>query len=272
MSLPTDILMITHARPEYTRLSLARLLDTADEHTRIWIWHNGNHEPTLSVVRDLSSHSRVHSFVHSPENKPLREPTNWFWQNASGHLLGKIDDDCLMPPGWIETLRAAHAEVPKLGALACWHYLEEDVVPELAARKLRRFGKHSVMVNCWVGGSGYLMKRTCIEQCGLIPRRSSFTHYCITLAQHGWINGWHFPLVLQEHMDDPRSPHTLLKTDADLRRSTPLSARTFGAGSLQEWIDALKADARAVQAASPTPEHHRRWKRRFRRARRAIGL
>jgi hypothetical protein len=31
----TDVLMITYNRQEYTELSLSRLLDTADRHTRI---------------------------------------------------------------------------------------------------------------------------------------------------------------------------------------------------------------------------------------------
>lgn len=34
-----DVLMITYNRAEYTRRALARLLDTADETMRIWVWH-----------------------------------------------------------------------------------------------------------------------------------------------------------------------------------------------------------------------------------------
>ena len=42
-----DILMITYNRPEYTRLSLERLLATCDESMRVWVWHNGTDEETL---------------------------------------------------------------------------------------------------------------------------------------------------------------------------------------------------------------------------------
>src|SRR5437762_1338791 len=126
-----DLLMITYNRPEYTRLSLERLLDTCDTRTRIWLWHNGDDSKTLAVVRSFANHPRVHCFHHSRENKKLREPTNWFWSRAPGKLLGKVDDDCLVPAKWIEILSRAHDDVPQFGIVSCWHLLQEDFSPEL---------------------------------------------------------------------------------------------------------------------------------------------
>src|SRR5688500_14710804 len=103
-----DILMITYNRPDYTLLSLARLLDSCDPSMRVWLWHNGGHAETLDAVKSMANHPRVHHFHHSVENKRLREPTNWFWQNADGDYVSKIDDDNLMTPGWGQRLRAAH--------------------------------------------------------------------------------------------------------------------------------------------------------------------
>ena len=68
------------------------------------------------------------------------------------------------------------------------------------------------------------MKWRCIAERGLLRERQQFTNYANDLARHDWINGWHYPFIPEEHMDDPRSPDTMLRTDDDLRRRNPLSA------------------------------------------------
>jgi len=253
----TDILMITYNRPDYTRRTLPRLLETCDEHTRVWLWHNGNDQETLEIVRQLSTHPRVARFHHSPENRKLNDATNWMWENSDGDLLGKVDDDCLMPPGWVERLRDAHRAVACLGVVGCWHFVPEDVVPELVARKLRRFaGGHEVMVNCWVGGSGYLLKRECVRQQGLLSPGSNFSAYCVALAARGWINGWYHPFIYQQHLDDPRVPGTGLANQAEFERRFPLTAATFRCRTLDEWRESLHEDALLVQKASVDPFDH----------------
>ncbi len=87
-----DILMITHNRPDYTRLALRRLLDSCDETMRVWLWHNGDHAPTLEAVRGFAEHPRVHRFHVSPANKKLREPTNWVLAEGDGEYFAKVDD------------------------------------------------------------------------------------------------------------------------------------------------------------------------------------
>lgn len=256
-----DVLMITHKRPGYTRLSLSRLLETCDPGMRVWLWHNGGDEETLDVVRTFLDHPNVFRFHHSPDNKKLREPTNWFFENSQAEFLAKVDDDCLMPFGWATVLRQAHEDNLCFGAICCWHFHEDDFDPELAANKIKSFaGNHSILLNCWIAGSGYLMKRACIEQAGLIRPTESFTQYCIRLSKAGWVNGWYFPFLVQDHMDDPRSVHTMLKTDEDLFKWMPLTSRTFGAESLKGWTESLIADAKLIQTASPDPAHYYGWR------------
>lgn len=262
MSVPlTDILMITYNRPRYTGLALERLLDTCDDTMRVWVWHNGGDAKTLATVQSLRDHPRLFEFHHCPENRKLREPTNWFWENSTGDLVGKVDDDCLMPAGWVQTLRKAHMDVPEFGVLGCWPFLEEDYVPELAEPKTRTFpGGHRLLTNCWVGGSGYLMKRRCFEEVGPIVDGQSFTGYCVQLAVRGRINGWYLPLLCQDHMDDPRSEHTSLKTDADFQRLRPLTAKTFEIDTLEGWVDFIREDARSLLRASADPKHYVGWR------------
>jgi len=135
MTARLDVLMLTYNRPMYTERALRRLLDEADAHTRIWVWHNGGDEDTLAVVRSFEDHPRLHTVLRSPVNRKLREPTNWFWQHADAPLLGKVDDDCLVPEGWIESLRAAHECEPKLGVISAWPFRAEDLDASRADRK-----------------------------------------------------------------------------------------------------------------------------------------
>lgn len=249
-----DILMITHNRPVYTRLSLSRLLETADESCRVWLWHNGTEEETLEVVRSFESHPRVHRFHHSVENKKLTEPTNWLWRHAKGDFLSKVDDDCLVPEGWADTLRRALSDEPRFGVLGCWRFMDEDFEYDRAAWKIRTYrGGHRILQNCWVEGSGYLMKRECLRDLGLLKGNMSFPQYCKRLAVRGWINGWLYPFVRQEHMDDPRSTHCALKSDADLLRQQPLTAKRFGIQTLEDRVRQIRQYALNVQSASLDP-------------------
>lgn len=252
-----DVLMITHNRPEYTELALSRLFETCPEGCRIWLWHNGTDQRTLSVVDKFISHPRVFRFKHSEENRMLREPTNWFWSNAKGALLGKVDDDCLMPHGWIERLAAIHSDEPKAGALSSWPFLQDDYKEELAARKLITLkGGHKLLHNLWVGGSGYLVKRQSVEQIGLLRDRDSFSGWCVRLAKAGYLNGWPVPLLLMDHMDDPASPHTLIRSEADFQARASPNTRRTGVNSYEEYCQRARSGAVEVQTASTKTWRH----------------
>lgn len=260
-----DILMISFRRPEYLRLALPRLLETCDERSRVWLWHNGTDERTLEVVHEYLRHPHVHAFQHSPENVGLREPTNWLWSSADGDYVSKVDDDCLVPHGWVQTLRQAHEDHDRFGAIACWRFYDEDFVPEHAHPRIGRYpGGHRMMRNLWVQGSGYLLPRRVVRDQGLLRPGQSFTQYCIEVARSGRENGWYYPFLPEEHMDDPRSPHSLLRADGDLERYLPLSARQTGVRSLAQWTDQMRRSAVVAQTASLDPRHYAGWRLRRR--------
>ena len=259
-----DALMITYNRSEYTRKSLSRLIDTADEDTRIWIWHNGKDEETLDVVREFIDHPSIHKFHHSLENKGLTDPTNWIWENSNGGFLSKIDDDCLMPYGWTDTLRQAHESNDCFGVIGCWRFPEEDFVPDVAARKIQEFEcGHKLMRSAWIEGSGYMMKRRCVEKNGLLQNGETFTQYCKRLTLDGWVHGWYYPFLYQEHFDDPRSPNTLLKSNEDMQKWAPLSALRNGVDTVDAWENQLKRSARLLQEAEYQKKYYSGWRKSF---------
>lgn len=248
------VLMITHNRPKYTNLSLSRLCETASQNLRVTIWDNGSDSATKEVVSKFRNHWCVERVIFNDTNEKLLGPTNWFWENnLDADLLGKVDDDCLVPDNWISVLEEAHREIPQAGMLGCWHFLKEDFKYHLAKNKIHTFGRHQIMRNCWVGGSGYLMKREVLDKNGLLKPNETFTDFCIRASAKGFINGWYYPLLYQEHLDDPRSKHTAIRSDEDFQRLIPLSARKFGIKTREEWIQRLLKSSQALQEYSIDP-------------------
>jgi glycosyltransferase involved in cell wall biosynthesis len=268
----TNVLMITYNRAEAVRRSLPRLLETCPDDCSVWLWHNGTDEETLSVVQQYSADPRVERFHHSPENQKLRAPTNWLWTESSATYVSKVDDDCLVSPGWLQTLRIAHEDYAGFGVIGSWRHYPDEFVPDLANRKIRTFpGGHRVMQNHWVQGSGYLMKRQDVETIGVLEPNQSFTGWCIQLARRGRTNGFYYPFIFEDHMDDPRSENTLLRTDADLLNNLPLTARRNSVRSLAEWEQRNRQAARLLQGASLDMRHYTGWRPIARRARRRVA-
>lgn len=248
------ILMITYNRPSYTELSLKTLFDNTPETAKVVVWDNASEEPTKTVVKKYENHPRVDRIIFNSTNEKLRRPTNWFFENyRDADFLGKVDDDCLVPAGWCDTLQRAHRDIPEAGILGCWHFLPEDFNEEVASKKIFHYGGHRIMRNCWVGGSGYLMKREVLDKLGLLREGENFTTYCLRGAAKGFINGWYFPFLFQEHMDDPRTEHTGIRTEEDFRKLIPLSAVNFNISSRDAWIHRLRQSARSLQAYSIDP-------------------
>ena len=61
-------------------------------------------------------------------------------------------------------------------------------------------------------------------------------------------------------MDDPRTEHTLLKSDRDLEKYMPLSAQTFGVTTMAEWISLQQKCAKGVHEAPADPRAFSRWR------------
>lgn len=268
-----DIIMITYRSSGYLHLSLPRLLDTLGEHDRVWLWHNGDDEATIEALRPFTKDARVHRYHHSRENVKLHEPTSWLWRESSARFVSKVDDDCRVSPGWLDTFTAAHDANPQFGVIGSWRHPAEDFREDLASRKIEQFaGGHQLMRNLWVQGSGYLMPRSLVESHGVLKPDESFTRYCIRVERNGAVNGFYFPFVPEEHMDDPRSPHTLIHTDNDLRDRMPLSAKANGVSTVAAWTQQLVRSAYVLQAASLDPRNYSGWRAKVRSGRRRLAL
>lgn len=263
-----DLIFIAYNRLPYVKLTLPRLLEDPTEEFSLTIWDNGSTDGTREYLSSVDD-PRIVRKVFPNENAYLHGAVNDLVRNSSADLIGMVFDDILATPGWTRTLAKAHADVPEFGMIGSWHFPAEDFDYELAKPKIQKFGQHQVIRNAWTGVGAGLVKVKTMRECG--PLESSrTTNYWIQMALRGYINGYYYPLILADHLDDPRAPHSRIKSEEDFQRHAPTTAKCRGVRSLDEWVQWCRRDALTVQTASINPKLYIGWRGRLRRIRRRI--
>lgn len=212
-----DLAFVTWNRLEYTKLSLERLLADPDEEFRVTVWDNASTDGTREYLESVSD-SRVVDIVFADSNVGQIEAVNTIWARSDADLVGKVDNDCLQTPGWTRTLAQAHRDIPELGVVACWHYFADDFDHDRARHKIQQYGGHQILRHPWTCGTGLLVKRSTVEDLGPMTGTST-TQYWMEMARRGYVNGFYYPLIFQEHMDDPKSPHSRLKDEESYQQA-----------------------------------------------------
>ena len=208
-----DLAFITHNRLDYTKLALASVLADPQEQFSLTLWDNASTDGTARYLENEVRDPRIKEVVLSKKNVGQIAAVNEVWGRSRGDLVGKLDNDCLLTPGWTKTLAQAHHDVPELGVVACWHFMPEDFDYEKAKPKIQAFGRHQLLRHPWTCGTGLLVKRSAYQRLGPM-RGDGTTSYWLRMANAGYVNGFYYPLVYQEHMDDIRSQHNRCRTMA----------------------------------------------------------
>lgn len=220
------LVLPTHNRLYYTQQTISRLLEDGAEEFELYLWDNASTDETPEYLKSLKD-PRIQEVILSKDNVGQTGAMNYAWNKTKTELVGKLDNDCLVTPGWTSIFAQAHKDIPELGALGMWHFFIEDFDYERAKHKIQQFNGHQIFRHPWVAGSGFIIKRqTFIEQ-GPWKEGNMVgtTYYFLKMAMSNYINGWHYPLVLQEHMDDPKSSHCLIVDEESYRRFERI---TFG--------------------------------------------
>ena len=258
-----DLLFIAYNRLPYVKLTLPTLLDDPTEEFSLTIWDNGSTDGTREYLSSVDD-PRIVRKVFPNGNAYLHGAVNDLVSRSSADLIGMVFDDILVTPGWTRTLAKAHADVPEFGMIGSWHFPSDDFDYKLAKHKIQKFGHHQVIRNVWTGVGGGLVKVKTMRECG--PLESSrTTYYWIQMALRGYINGYYFPLILADHLDDPRSPHSRIKSEKDFQREPPTTAICNGYNSMNEWVQSLRKDALIIQTAGIDPMQYVGWRGKFRR-------
>jgi glycosyltransferase involved in cell wall biosynthesis len=213
-----ELVFITYNRLYYTRLALASILADPAEVFSLTIWDNASTDGTIDYLKNHVNDHRIKDIIFSKENLGQITAVNTVWSNSRADLLGKLDNDCLVTPGWTRKLARAHEDIDKLGVIACWHYFEDDFDYQRAGHKIQTFSCHQILRHPWTCGTGLLIKRDIFKKFGPIQSKAT-SKYWLKIASKGYINGFYYPFIYQEHMDDPKSEYTKLKDEQSYQQA-----------------------------------------------------
>lgn len=260
-----DLVFITYNRLHYTKLALTSILADKMEEFSLTIWDNSSTDGTGEYLKNEVNDPRIKDIVFSKVNVGQIAAVNTVWSKSKADLLGKLDNDCLVTPGWTKTLAQAHEDIDNLGVVACWHYFEDDFDYQRAKHKIQSYGRHQILRHPWTCGTGILLKRSTFEEFGPIKHRAT-TKYWQQMAMKGYVNGFYYPLILQEHMDDPKSEHSRLKDEESYQQAKSV---TFGINSAgQETLeDRWHWRQKVLSNLLDDPwqaDYYQRWRRKIR--------
>jgi glycosyltransferase involved in cell wall biosynthesis len=213
-----DLVFITFNRLGYTRLALQSILADPNETFSLSIWDNASTDGTAEYLKNEINDPRIRRIHLSDTNIGQTAAVNAIWSQSKADLLGKLDNDCLVTPGWTQILAQAHRDIEKLGVVACWHFFEDDFDTQRAADKIQTFGPHRIFRHPWTCGTGLLIKNETYRRMGPIDSKA-MTKYWLNMAAAGYINGFYYPLIYQEHMDDPKSRYAAIKSEEDFQKA-----------------------------------------------------
>ena len=213
-----DLVFISYNRLNYTKLALESILADPNEEFSLTLWDNASTDGTAEYLINEIDDRRIADIHLSKDNIGQTAATNTVWSSSKADLLGKLDNDCLVTPGWTRTLAQAHADIDDLGVVACWHFFEDDFDEVRAGDKIQTFGPHHIFRHPWTCGTGLLIKNRTYQQMGPIESKA-MTKYWLNMASAGYINGFYYPFVYQEHMDDPKSRYAQIKDEQDFRNA-----------------------------------------------------
>ncbi len=204
------VVLVTYNRLEYTKKTIARLLEDPSEEFELYLWDNASTDETPEYLKEEVKDPRIVETILSKENVGQTGAMNYAWSKTRAELVGKLDNDCLVTPGWTRIFAQAHKDIEMLGTVACWNFPIKCFDEKRAAKKIFEYNGHKIFVHPNTCGSGFIIKKKTFDSFGPWDKgiATGTTEYFYKMALAGYINGWYYPLILQEHMDYVDSEHS----------------------------------------------------------------
>jgi|GEM_PF-3387821 len=210
------LLLITYNRIAYTKHCLEALLGVDYPHLEIVIWDNASSDGTQKYLQEKTNGIVNLSLHLSNTNEGVIRPMNEVWSShRSAEILAKLDNDTRVPTDWLRRLIPCHLASEKLGVLSGFHFREEGekIAKETDILTLKN---QQVLKQMFVGGCAITIRRELFEKFAPIPEArpaadgpfldSGWTQFQQRLGDAGYFNGYPWPAVHVDHMEDTRSP------------------------------------------------------------------
>jgi hypothetical protein len=273
--------MVTYNRLEYTKVAVDAMLALDYPDLTIVVWDNASCDGTVAWLQERFRGDTRVQLIASPVNRGIVHPMNavWFGQFASGgreppvcagmgtgyapngsapfELMAKIDNDTWVPPDLLLRLADCHRRSDRFGVLSGFHFraegealVDDSRVSEIDAVR--------VLAQPYVGGCAVMVRRSILDRLGPIPCRgeaqqgplmdSGWTFYQQRLTDEGLINGYPWPPIHVDHMEDTRSPRCIRTPEyeqykRDLRGMSPEQFTQELCVWRPSWMQSAGADA-----------------------------
>ena len=263
------IVLVTFNRLDYLKKTIARLLEDPMEEFDLYLWDNASADGTAGYIKDAVKDSRIVEVVLSKENVGQSGAMNYVWSKTKAELVGKLDNDCLVTPGWTRIFAQAHQDIEMLGTVACWNFPLEDFDENLAAKKICEFNGHTIFRHPATCGSGFIIKKRTFLEFGPWPEGASTatTGYFYKMALAGYINGWYYPLVFQEHMDDPGSKYSRFHNMSfEEAYGNSFGYKFTQIKDMEEYMKIREQNLYSLMTEPYDPRYYVGWQKKFRRA------
>ena len=116
----TELLFLTHNRRAFTQHALTALRVNTDwtRVSKLWLFDDSSTDGTLQLVEQFASQCTCETFiVRGGWGSPV-DAMGLFLENTTSQLVAKIDNDTMLPPGWLldcERLMEENTDVDLLG-------------------------------------------------------------------------------------------------------------------------------------------------------------
>lgn len=199
-----------HNRPEYTEISIVSIAERTLYPNFEWTVSNiASDAPTADLLDKLSDRYGF-TLVHHINNIGQWAASQKAWETSDAPLLSKIDNDIIVPVGWLTALELAYRTFHPF-LIGAYHF-GINHFPKLDS--LLPNGLGIAYIN-HIGGTSFLMSRTDWIIQGKIKTDHpifGFTAYQAQAASRGAKIGYAYPPVKIIHMDEGEYPYSLRET------------------------------------------------------------
>jgi GT2 family glycosyltransferase len=204
---PVDVVVPAYRGRAQTLACLDSVLATVPRRTRVWVIDDASPEPDLVAALEALARQKRIRLVRLPENRGFPAAANAGLRACTPRDAVLLNSDTLVPPGWLDRLRAAAYAAPDVGTVTplsndatILSYPDRDggnSIPDLAATvatdALAQQANADTIVDIPTGvGFCLYLRRDCLEETGLFREDCFAQGYgeendlCLRARHLGW--------------------------------------------------------------------------------------
>ena len=204
---PVDVVVPAYRNRAQTLACLHSVLATVPRGTRVWVIDDASPEPDLVAALEALARGKRIRLVRLPENRGFPATANAGLRACAPRDAVLLNSDTLVPPGWLDRLRAAAYAAPDIGTVTplsndatILSYPDPDggnPVPDLAATvatdALAQQANADAVADIPTGvGFCLYLRRDCLEETGLFREDCFAQGYgeendlCLRARHLGW--------------------------------------------------------------------------------------